>query len=271
MYVSIFTDELGLDVAEALPIIRSWGLDTVDFRAKVFGKGIEALSDSELGELRHLVDEHNLRVGCLQTSLGKVHLPDPERRKQEEAKLEGVIRAADALKCRLVRSFSYWQPAREEHRRLNTHPDALDEVLELFAPIAGRAEDAGLVLSFENCGVTPDEVFALLDALKVPGWDMAWDVANSWWSDERRRDEDAFIDRMARRANCVHVKARGALDWLPADLIPYAKVLQACQRLGLSGPVSAETHTGADILSKRKASEQLVEAIRHAWPAPAAM
>jgi hypothetical protein len=48
MFISIFSDELGLDVAEALPIIKSWGLSHVDFRSKVFGKGIEMLSAMNL-------------------------------------------------------------------------------------------------------------------------------------------------------------------------------------------------------------------------------
>jgi hypothetical protein len=32
MFPSIFTDELGLDITKALPIIQSWGLQHVDLR-----------------------------------------------------------------------------------------------------------------------------------------------------------------------------------------------------------------------------------------------
>ncbi len=267
MYISIFTDELKLDVKEAIPMIRSWGLDCVDFRAMVFGKDIHDLDDSELRDLKKLVDENGMTVGCLQTSLCKAHLPDAERQKSEAQKLEGIIRAADALDCRLVRSFSYWQPSGDEPRRLHTHPEALDAVMELFAPIARRAEEGGLILSFENCGVMPDEIFALLDVLHVPGWDMAWDVANTWGCEERRQDEDAFLTRMIKRANCVHVKAGGALSLMPRyEPIPYSKVLQRCHELGLAGPVSAETHNfgrkGPDV----DVSKMLVETIQDAWP-----
>jgi len=270
MYISIFSDELGLDVAEALPIIKSWGLKHVDFRAKVFGKGIEMLDNDERKQLRKLVDDHGMTVGCLQTSLCKVHLPDGERQKKETEKLEGIIRAADALECRLIRSFSYWQPQVEESGTLATHPQALETVMDLFAPIARRAQEAGLILSFENCGVLPDELFALLDALDVPGWDMAWDVANTWGCEERKRDEDAFIARMVKRANCVHVKAAGALSIMPRyEAIPYVKVLEICHKLGMSGPVSAETHNfgrkGPDV----DVSKMLVDLIRDAWPAGA--
>ena len=37
MQLSIFTDELGVDVTKAVPTIKSWGLDTVDLRGRVYG------------------------------------------------------------------------------------------------------------------------------------------------------------------------------------------------------------------------------------------
>lgn len=267
MFISIFTDELGLDVTEALPIIKSWGVSHVDFRAKVFGKGIEMLEDDELKQLRKLVDDHGMNVGCLQTSLCKVHLPDAKRQKSEGAKLEGIIRAADALDCRLVRTFSYWQPTGAESGTLTPRTDALEKVMDMFAPIAGRAEAVGLVMALENCGVSPDEVFAVLDALAVPGWGLAWDVCNDWYCDARRADEDAYIERMAKRAVCVHVKAGGALNWLKREVIPYKKVLNACYESGMQGPVSAETHNPQKAFPCQDVSRQVIEVIRLAWPA----
>lgn len=110
-------------------------------------------------------------------------------------------------------------------------------------------------------------MFALLDALNIPGWNMAWGVANTWGCDERKRDEDAFIARMIKRANCVNVKAGGALSIMPRyEAIPYTKVMQACHDFGMTGPVSAETHNfgrkGPDI----DVSKMLVDVIRDAWP-----
>jgi len=180
MFPSIFTDELGMDITKGLPIIKSWGLEYVDLRGRVFGKAAETLPAERLGELRKLIDDHGMKVGCLQSSLAKVHLPDAERQRAEAEKLEGIIRLADALDCRLVRSFHYWQPPAEDRGQLAIRPDELQKVLDLFAPLAERARAAGLILTFENCGVTPDEVFAVVDALDVPTWGLAWDVANTW-------------------------------------------------------------------------------------------
>jgi len=269
MFPSIFTDELGVDITEGLPILKSWGLDYVDLRNRVFGMAAEALPPERLAELRQLLDKHGMKVGCLQSSLAKVHLPDAERCQAEMAKLEGIIRAADALDCRLVRAFHYWQPPAELAGELAVRPDEQQKVLDLFAPLAERARKAGLVLAFENCGVTPDEVFTILDALKVPTWGLAWDVHNSWDCGERRSAVDTFIRRMVLKTKCVHVKARGAVAGLEADLIPYDKVLQACDNAGVQGPVSAETHNPDRSISNVDMSERLLEVITKAWPTAA--
>lgn len=266
MYLSIFTDELATDITKGLPVIKSWGLDVVDLRGRVFGKSIHALDDAELKRLRALLDEHEISVGCLESSLAKVHWPDSSRQKDEAMKLEGLIRAADALDCRLVRAFFFWQPPREEQGQLAVRPDVLQKTLDMFASLIERARQAELTLAFENCGVLPDEVLALLGALDVPGWGMAWDVANTWDCAERRKDEDAYIRRMLQRALLLHVKAHGAID----GSIPYAKVLKAAHDAGLRGPVSVETHNADKGVSDEEQSHRVVEVVKRAWPPAAA-
>jgi len=270
VFKSIFSDELALDIRDALPIIKSWGLDHVDLRGRVFGKPLDGLSADRLPELRQLFDEHGIAVGCLQSSLAKVHLPDKEGQAAEAQKLENIIRAADALDCRLVRVFHYWQPPAELQGELAVRPDEQQKVLDLFAPLAERARAEGLTLAFENCGVTPDEVLTVADALDVPGWGLAWDVLNDWDSAARRKDEEAYIRRLAMRSCLVHVKACGAVDGYSDELIPYDKVLQACDNAGVKGPVSAETHNPSrgDVDSVEM-SQRVVEVIGKAWPTAA--
>jgi len=269
MFPSIFTDELGLDLADALPILKSWGLEHCDLRGRVLRKAFEDLTPEELAQVRKLLDRHGMKVGCLQSSLAKVHLPDAARCRAEAAKLEGVIRAADALECRLVRAFFYWQPSPELEGQLAVRPDEQQKVLDRFGPLADRAQAAGLILGFENCGVTPDEVLTILDALGVPAWGLAWDCHNTWACDERRNDQDAFIIRMAQRSRMIHVKAHGAVAGLTEELIPYDRVLQICDNAGIQGPVSAETHNPDRAVDNVEMSRRVVEVIQKAWPTAA--
>ena len=270
MILSIFTDELGMDVAQALPIIESWGMRYVDLRGQVFRKGIEFLTADELADVKTLLAKHGMQVACLQSSLAKVHLPDAERVAAEAQKLEGIIRAADALDCRLVRSFFFWQPDGAQRARLAVQPDLMQKVLDAFGPLADRAGEAGLILAFENCGVTTAEVLAVLDALGHPPWGLAWDVHNEWFStDLRAADEDAYIQRLAHRTRCVHVKATGILPDL-GDLVPWDRVLQALDNHGLQGPVSIETHNPVpDAVSSADQSKKVFDALKRAWPSAA--
>jgi len=271
MFLSIFSDEVALDITEALPLFKSWGLDRCDLRGRVFGKGCERLTDDELIKLKRLFKDHGFTLGSFQSSLCKVHLPEKERQGEEMEKLEGLIRAAEVMDCNLVRSFNYWQPREAEHKGvLASQHDQMQLVLDMFGPIAERAKQAGLVLAFENCGQTTAEVVALLDALGVPEWGLAWDCGNTWDCPERERDEVEFLVNCARRSRMVHVKAHTALPELGREQLPWQRILKTCFAAGLEGPVSIETHNPASSpMTHLDASHKTLEHIRRAWPSAA--
>ena len=276
MYKSIFTDELGLDLPQALPHLKEWGLTHCDLRSRIFQRSLESLSDEQLFDVKKLLDDNGFQVGCLQSAFGKVHLPDKEGLAEQERKLERVIRASEVLGCRLVRSFFFWQPPhgqQEKTGELAVRPDVLAKVMDLFLPFAERAKEAGLVLAFENCGCTKEECFTMLDALDVPEWGFAWDPKNTWMADKEERDRDlaAYLKRLAERTICVHVKSIGTIsdDGGNAEFIPYDKVFGACVAEGFNGPVSLETHNFDKSLSNVEACRQVLEVVNRAWPSAA--
>ena len=118
-------------------------------------------------------------------------------------------------------------------------PDQLQIVLDRFAPLYERAREAGLVLSFENCGVTVDEVLAVLDALNEPGYGLAWDCANEYAWGGALPDEAGFAERV-KRTNCVHVKARGLVPGhAPEDQdVPWGEILRRLALGGFDGPLA---------------------------------
>lgn len=274
MFLSLFTDELNMDFKEALPLIKEWEMTHVDFRGRVNGKDIDRQTDEELHALKQLLDENGLKVGALQSSLCKVHLPDAEGQKKELEKLEGLIRAADILDCRLVRSFNYWQHGETEPGlgELAVRPDMMNRVLEMFEPIKKRAMEAGLVLSFENCGQTPDEVIAFLDAINVPEWGMAYDCANMFdILPEAAGDATAYFTKCIYRANMIHVKARATLDVFDKYRnIPWERVLSAVSALNKEMPVSIETHNPVGSpYTPVECTKLCIDAIRRVWPSAA--
>jgi len=269
MYQSIFTDELFMDAGEAIKIIHGWGSQYVDFRGMINGKGIEYQTDDELAELKTKLDKLGLKAGVLQSSLCKVHLPDKERQSNELKKLEGLIRASEVLDCKLVRSFFYWQPYESDPDlcgQLAVRPDLMTAVLDMFAPVAKRAREAGLVIGFENCGVTCDEVFAFLGALRVQEWGLAWDPSNDLPLVARDRWAAHFI-KCIKRTQLVHVKAISIVPDMIEVETPWKNILSGLAATGRDIPVSVETHNPVNSkYSHEEASKLCFQQIKSNWP-----
>ena len=274
MYISVFTDELHREVTDILPMFAEWGLTHVDFRGLVYGKAIENLTDEELRRLKSQLDALGLRTGVLQSSLCKVHLPDEARVAAEMKKLEGLIRASEILDCNMVRSFNFWQHDQKDPKcgELATRPDELSRVMEMFAPFAKRAQEAGLILGFENCGQTPDEAIAVLDALHVPGWGLAWDVSNMFeLLPEAQGDCVDYFTKALTYANMIHVKCRGILPEVDAKKVPWDRVLRGAAATGKDFPISIETHlpAGTPGVTPEQATLRCYQHLKKVWPAAA--
>jgi len=277
MRISVFTDELAFDVAAALPAIAGWGCKTVDFRGMINGRGIEFQTDDELRAIKKQMDELGLKAGVLQSSLLKVHLPDEERLAKEMEKLEGLIRASKILGTRLVRAFFGWQPEAVDENMIGTlvvAPDMFQRVLNMFRPFADKAREAGLIFGFENCGVTAYEIVALLDALDIPGWGIAWDVSNHWELVPNIDDAQAqkeYILMCLRRTNMLHVKAISILPEIMITKIDWPRILRGVAALQVEDmPVSVETHNPkGSPFTNEEASRLVYEAITACLPTQA--
>ncbi len=275
MYISIFSDEFYKDIYDVLPIIKDWGMTHVDFRAMINGKKIEDQTTEELRKLKKTLDEYGIKPGVIQSALCKVHLPDAERQALEMKRLEGIIRASEILETPLVRSFFYWQHPQDDPKcgELAMRPDAMGQVMDMYAPIAKRAREAGLILGFENCGATPDEVICFLEALNVPEWGLAWDVSNMFeLLPEAKGDCVDYFTKALKYANMVHVKARGvsAIPELNYKKVPWERVLAGVAVTGKDMPISIETHTpAASGLDKHETCERVWNYIKKAVPASA--
>ena len=272
MYISVFSDELKKEVTSVLPIYASWGLKYVDFRGLVNGMPIEKQTDAQLKALKAQLDDLGLKTGVIQSSLCKFNLPDEECQKREMEKLEGIIRASEILDCKLVRSFNFWQHkvGDPDLGALSVRPDELSKVLEMFYPFAKKAEEAGLVLGFENCGQTPDEVITFLEALNIPEWGMAWDVSNMFETlPEAQGDFTDYFEKALKYANMLHVKARGVLPEADAKKVPWERVLRGALATGKDMPVSIETHLPAEvkpIMDEQQATEKCYSYLKKVWP-----
>lgn len=275
MYLSVFTDEFYKDVYEVLPKVADWGMKYVDFRGLINGKSIESQTDEELFKLKATLDDLGLKIGVIQSALCKVHLPDESVVKNEMQRLERIIRVSEILDCNLVRSFFFWQHDQHDPKcgELAMRPDALAKVMEMFDPFAKKAKEAGLVMGFENCGVTPNEVICFLNALNVPDWGMAWDVSNMFeLLPEANGDCVEYFTKALKYANMIHVKSRGVSDIKELDYkkVPWDRVLAGAAVTGKDLPISIETHTPANSgLDGEETTKRVHDYLKKVWPSAA--
>jgi len=273
MYLSVFTDEFHKEVTTTLSTFAEWGFEYVDFRSLIYGQPIESLTTDQLKDLKRLLDSYGLKTGVIQSSLCKVHLPDSDVVKAEMKKLDGILRASEILNCNLVRSFNFWQHDMNDPRcgDLAMRPDELSKVLVLFEPFAKRARDAGLILGFENCGQTPDEVIAFLEAINIPEWGMAWDVSNMFEIlPEAQGDCVEYFSKALKYANMLHVKCRGVLQEVEGKKVPWDRVLRGVAVTRRNMPISIETHLPSGVnMTAEEATKRCYEYIKKVWPTEA--
>lgn len=244
MFVSIFTDELGMDLADALPYLKEWGLEYVDLRGRIIdGKPLERLSIDQLRHTAELLSRYGMQTACFESSIGKVPVTaSAEVVADQYRKLDVLLQAADILYCRLFRCFPFWQPPDHERGLLPSLP-AFARVLELVRPLAEKAAEFGITIAFENCGLTTWEALAVADALNMPNLALAWDPHNHWDQEVPHYGSvQAYLAAAAPRTKVVHVKAVGALPGAELSL-PWGEIAASLAQTGYQGPLSVETHT----------------------------
>jgi len=265
MNITVFTDELKLDVYESITHIKEWGCTQVDFRKLINGKAIEDQSEAELVQLKQYLDDNNLTVACLESSLGKTHLPNDEGKAVEMKKLDGLIRASEILNCKLVRAFHYYQPKPVDRGALATNRDLFNTVVDQFQPLAEKAQNAGLELAFENCGCHTYEIKKVIDEYYKRGINncgMAWDMFHSF--EEKPKDLRSFVLSNVPYTKIIHVKAKRCIDLGDETSIPYLEIFKMVHAAGYRDAVSIETHNHDEALTDLEASNRLYRAVKAA-------
>ena len=177
------------DFETALDRHVQWGLDHLDVKDSVFGKGVADLTDDEARRAAELIEARGLSVYCMSTQLfhGDVEVGEAAFRAAHLEPLERAIAVAEVLRPNLFRLLS----ARTTRRgqvgdSIAWLRDEHPWVIACYREAVERLAAAGLRVTIENeCHAnilaTPDEVtgfFAELDCGDAVN--LTWDVQNMW-------------------------------------------------------------------------------------------
>ena len=215
--ISGFGDEISDELSVQLGVMSELGVDALEPRRVQLPdaetKNIVDLTDSELGIMRRMLDDHGMACSQIGSPVGKA--PVESDLQIQFRQLEGAVRAAHALDAAYIRVFGFQTEQGEPLAR--ERPAAL----ERFQRVAERAAtlDPEITLSLENEHDLFDDTpaacaeFLALDGAPIS---MCFDPGNFVRGGVRPFDEAWPVLGAATRM--IHVKDfdTAISDWAPA-------------------------------------------------------
>ncbi len=240
--VGVVTDEVSMDVGEALDVSREWGIDHFELRGAEGGR----FPDFRDEEIRCV--EEALRDGTTITAVSpgilKGSLADTKRIDHElDEVLPRTLEAAQRLDCSHVIVFGL--------QRAEASDDAARaQVLRCFERAAEAAAAADMTVSIENEPDfwidTPERSARIVEAVDHPALGLNWDPANLHWGGRRPTRSD--FEFIRPHLTNLHVKDYTPVDpdvpWRPVGegVTPWADLLQWVAADTDLSHVTLETH-----------------------------
>lgn len=256
MRLSVITDEISMDLAHALSVMKEYGCTGAEIRS-LWGTNIGDLTDEQTDEALKLLDQAGFETVCLASPLYKCELPGlgtkttgnthqaTERTADEQMELlKRLHKRANQFGTKFIRVFAYW-------RRDPLNPEIEDAIAAGMADGIKYCEDNDLVMLLENehaCYFgTGVECGAFLARINSPALRGVWDPGNAFFAGEQ-----AFpvgYEAMKPYIEHVHIKdaellASGKYRFIVVGEgeIDYKGHFAALKADGYKGYLSMETH-----------------------------
>ncbi|NVM94106.1 sugar phosphate isomerase/epimerase family protein [Arthrobacter wenxiniae] len=240
--LSGFGDEVDPDPKIQAAVLLALGASHIEVRS-AWGTNVVDLDDTQVAELKSILDGAGLKVSAVASPIGKVDVGLPAE--HEVTRLRRIIEVANALGTRYIRLFSFF-------RAENQTPEGIrDAVMERMRLLAAEAEQAGVVLIHENekdiYGDTPERVLDILETVNSPALKAAWDNANFVQVGVK-----PYTDAYAMlRPHLVYLQVKDAIA-ATGEVVPTGQgdgelmeTLTALSRDGYAGFASLEPHLAA--------------------------
>ncbi|MCA9740256.1 MAG: sugar phosphate isomerase/epimerase [Deferribacteres bacterium] len=242
MKIAFVTDEISLDVEEAVQIGTSWGI--YDYELRVIGdKRVPHFDEATVQQLLQLKEKYKINYTALSPGTFKCTLKETEALEHEmRTVLPETCRLAKLLGTDMIITFGF-------QRYENEPAENQGRVVLLLKEVAALAEEQGLMIAVENepgfwCD-SGQNTARILRKVRSTSVRANWDPGNAVGSDERPYPEgyEAIKEWIVN----VHVKdsIKGALvECVPVGegKIDWTGQLQAIKRERLVEHVTIETH-----------------------------
>jgi sugar phosphate isomerase/epimerase len=175
MKLAINTDAISQDFETAVLLGLEWGVEHFELK-RMYGRRMPDITDDEIKTVENVLRVNGAALSSIAPGLFKIPL-DPEQIVLEAGKrFDMSVALAHRLKTPNVVIFGF---VRDDRR---TEDAALKQIIDVFGPLAARAEREGLTLFLENdrglWGESPEAVRRILEGVGSRAFRLNWDPGN---------------------------------------------------------------------------------------------
>lgn len=257
MKLSVITDEISLDLAHALDVMREYGVQGAELRG-LWGSNIADLPIEKVKEAKALLDATGFVTPAVaspfykcqltddeQGEIGRTHLAATRSLKDQIDLLRRCMDMARILDTNIIRVFAFW-------KRGPLTAEIEDRIVDAFTEPVKIAEDNGIILALENehaCYIgTGVETARVIEMVNSPALRVVWDPGNAFFAGEVPPYPTGY-DAVRPYIAHVHVKdarrnSSGEDQFVVVGegAIDYRNQFAALKADGYRGFVSLETH-----------------------------
>lgn len=181
MRIGFVTDEISLDIEEAIKTGVSWGITDYELRI-INGDRIPFISGDAVNKILDLKHEFNLNFSALSPGTFKSSIHNEELLEYElNEVIPKTFELAHLLNANKVISFSF--------QRVNVSTfDEMKSVIDIFQQVSEQAKNHDLILAIENepgfwcdCG---KNTATLIEKVNASSLRVNWDPANAIGTEE---------------------------------------------------------------------------------------
>lgn len=253
MVLSGFTDEASDTLEGQIAVCRELGWTGIDLRT-VDGYNIVDLPEARFTELVTGLSAADLRVVSFGSRIANWSRSLHDPFEQDLDDLDRAIPRMRTLGVPFLRVMSYRPPEDPDA------PEVSREIIRRLRLLAARAEDAGIVLTHENCetwgGLSYEHTLQLLEGIDSPAFKLVFDTGNPPATIDHRDDaapgtrQDALEFYRQVRQAVVHVHIKDArvddnnvvYTWPGEGSGRIPEILTELRENGYDGPFSIEPH-----------------------------
>ena len=140
LILSAFADEYADSLKEQCEALNKFGIENIEIRG-VNGKNVSVLTESEVKEVKKVLDDYGIKVSSIGSPLGKIDIKGDLNGHLETAKR--VYETANILGAKNVRVFSFYS-------KETPFDECKSEIYAGLEKLVGLSESAELTLCHEN-------------------------------------------------------------------------------------------------------------------------